>query len=81
MLGYSLKDYWTDGKKLADAIVGCYEIFKPDSVDVSWDIVMEAETDGAELEFPENFVPWVKGYILTQKSALGLPKIPQPGRS
>jgi len=81
MLGYSLKDYWTDGKKLAEATVACYEIFKHDSVDVSWDIVMEAETVGAELEFPDDSGPQVKRYILSQKSALGSLKLPQPESS
>ena len=78
VLGCSLKDYWRDGKKLAEATVACYEIFRHDSVDVSWDIVLEAETAGAPLEFPDDGVPRVKQYILSQKSALGSLKLPDP---
>jgi len=81
VLGCSLKDYWGDGKKLAEATVACYELFQHDSVDVSWDIVLEAETVGAPLEFPEDGVPRVKKYILSQKSALGTLELPDPERS
>jgi len=81
VLGCSLKDYWTDGKKLAEATVAGYELFKPDSVEVTWDIAMEAETAGAELEFPDDAVPRVKRYILSQKSSLGSLRLPQPESS
>jgi len=60
VLGCSLKDYWTDGKKLADATLACYELFRHDSVETSWDIMMEAEAAGAELEFPKNGIPRVR---------------------
>jgi len=81
VLGCSLKDYWTDGKKLADGTIACYELFKHDSLEVTWDIMMEAEAAGAELEFPENGVPRVRRYVLSQKSALGSLKLPQPESS
>lgn len=81
VVGCPLKDYWTDWKKLAEGTLACYELFKHDSVEVSWDIMMEAETAGAELEFPEDGIPRVKKYILSQKSALGYLKLPQPERS
>ena len=77
----SLKDYWTDGGKLAEGTIACYELFKHDSVEVSWDIMMEAETAGAELEFPEDGIPRVRRYILSQKSALGSLKLPHPESS
>lgn len=81
VLGCSLKDYWSDGKKLAEGTVACYELFKHDSVEVTWDIMMEAEAAGAELEFPEDGIPGVVKYILSQKSALGSLKLPQPESS
>lgn len=77
VLGCSLKDYWSDGKKLAEGTIACYELFKHDSVEVTWDIMMEAEAAGAELEFPEDGIPGVVKYILSQKSALGSLKLPQ----
>jgi len=81
ILGCSLKDYWTDGKKLAEATVACYELFQHDSLDISWDIVMEAETAGAPLEFPDDSVPRVQHYILSRKSALASLRLPDPDRS
>jgi uroporphyrinogen decarboxylase len=81
VLGCSLKDYWRDGKKLAEGTMACYELFKHDSVEVSWDIMMEAEAAGAELEFPDDGIPRVKKYIFSEKSALGSLKLPQPERS
>jgi uroporphyrinogen decarboxylase len=81
VVGCPLRDYWTDPKKLAEGTLACYELFKHDSVEVSWDIMMEAETAGAELEFPEEGIPRVKKYILSQKSALGSLKLPQPDSS
>ncbi len=81
VLGCSLKDYWSDGKKLAEGTIACYELFKHDSVEVTWDIMMEAEAAGAELEFPEDGIPGVRKYILSQKSTLGSLKLPQPESS
>lgn len=76
ILGCSLKDYWRDGKKLAEGTLACFELFKHDTEEISWDIMMEAEAAGAELEFPEDGVPRVKNYILSQKSALGSLQLP-----
>ncbi len=81
VLGCSLKDYWRDGRKLADGTLACFELFKHDSVEVSWDIMMEAEASGAQLEFPEDGIPRVRNYILSQKSALGSLQLPQPESS
>jgi len=81
VLGCSLKDYWTDGKKLAEGTIACYELFKQDSVEVTWDIMMEAEAAGAELEFPEDGIPGVGKYILSQKLELGSLELPQPESS
>jgi len=79
VMGYSLRDYWTDWKKLAEATTTCYEILKTDSVDIGWDIQMEAEAAGAVLEFPDDGVPQVKRHVLAAKSALSSLKVPQPG--
>jgi uroporphyrinogen decarboxylase len=70
VLGCSPQDYFQDGKKLAESTVACYELFGHDTVDITWDIVLEAETVGAKLEFPEDSVPRVGEYVLSTKSAL-----------
>ncbi len=81
VLGCSLKDYWKDGRKLVDGTLACLELFKHDSVEVSWDIMMEAEASGAQLEYPEDGIPRVRNYILSRKSALGSLRLPQPESS
>ncbi len=78
VLGCSLKDYWRDAQKLADGTLACFELFRHDSVEVSWDIMMEAEASGARLEFPEDGIPRVRNYILSEKSALGSLELPRP---
>jgi len=78
ILGCSLKDYWMDGRKLLAGTLRGYELFQQDSVDVGWDIFLEAETAGAELEFREDSVPQVKVHRLAQKSALASLKLPNP---
>lgn len=81
ILGCSLKEYFQDGKKLAESTVAGYELFGQDSTDIGWDIVMEAETAGAELEFPDDSVPRVRKHVLSQKTALSSLKLPHPEKS
>ena len=81
VLGCSPKEYFQDGKKLADSTFACYELFGQDSVDVAWDIMMEAETAGAELEFPDDSAPRVRKHVLSQKTALSSLELPQPEKS
>jgi uroporphyrinogen decarboxylase len=71
VLGCSLKDYWRDWRKLVEGTMKCYELCPTDTVSLSWDIHMEAEAVGSRLEFPDDGVPGVKNYLLSQKSALG----------
>jgi len=81
VLGCSLKEYWMDWRKLAEGTIACYELFKHDSVEISWDIMMEAEAAGGELEFPEGGIPRVRRYILSKKSTLSSLRLPQPENS
>ncbi len=81
ILGCSLKEYWLSGKKLTEGTLAAYNLFHHDSVEISWDIVMEAESLGAELEFPQEGVPQVKKYILAQKSALDSLSLSSPEKN
>lgn len=81
ILGCPLKEYWLSGKKLAEGTLAGYHLFCYDSVEVSWDIVMEAETIGAELEFPTEGIPQVKKYVLAQKSALDSLSLSSPAEN
>ena len=81
ILKSSLGDYFQDPKKLADSTVASFDLFAQDSVDVGWDIMMEAETAGAELEFSDDSVPRVRKHILSDKSALSSLVLPDPEKS
>lgn len=78
VMGCSPKDYYQQGKKLAESTLICHEIFQHDSVDVGWDIFLEAEAAGAELEFPEDGIPQVRRHVLSAKSALSSLQLPRP---
>ncbi len=81
VLGCSAGEYFQDPRKLVDSTLAAYELFHQDSVDVVWDIHMEAEAAGAELEFPDDGVPRVRKHVLSQKSALSSLHLPRPESS
>jgi uroporphyrinogen decarboxylase len=81
VLGCSPKEYYQDWRKLADSTLICHEMFQHDSVDVAWDIFLEAEAAGAELEFPEDGVPQVRRHVLSRKTALSALQLPRPDSS
>jgi uroporphyrinogen decarboxylase len=81
VLGCSPLEYFQNGKKLADSTVDCHGLFQHDSVDVTWDIFLEAEAAGAELVFPDDGVPQVRKHVLSSKSMLSSLSLPHPDRS
>ena len=81
ILGCRLKDYWSDGKKLVEGTLAAYERFGHDAVEISWDIMMEAETAGAELEFRDDSVPQVKRHALAEKKNLAKLAVPDPEKA
>jgi uroporphyrinogen decarboxylase len=83
ILDCPLKVYWQDWRKLVEGTQRCYELCPTDTVSLSWDIHMEAEAVGSQLEFPDDGVPAVNRYLLSQKGALGnlnLSQIQNSGR-
>jgi uroporphyrinogen decarboxylase len=78
VLGCSPREYYQDGRKLADSTLIGHEMFQHDSVDVGWDIFLEAEAAGAELEFPSDGVPQVRRHVLSQKTALSALHLSRP---
>jgi uroporphyrinogen decarboxylase len=81
ILGCPLKEYWTDEKRLVEGTLSAYERFGHDAVEVSWDIMMEAEAAGAELEFRDDSVPQIKRYVLAEKKSLGKMAVPDPEKA
>lgn len=79
-LGYSIKDYLTDSKKLAQCQIQSFEIYKPDVVAVMADLNMEAEAAGNELIFPEDSICQPKKRVLEDKSKLAKLNLPDPAK-
>ena len=52
LAGYSLRQYTTDAKALADSVVRYYERFKPDAVWLSADTWVTAQAMGAKSGLP-----------------------------
>jgi len=81
VLGCSPREYFQEGRKLAQSTLLGHEMFQHDSVDVTWDIFLEAEAAGGELEFPEDGVPRVRRPVLSRKTALSALQLPRPESS
>ena len=81
ILDCPLKDYWTDGKKLTEGTLAAYERFGHDAVEIAWDLMMEAETAGAELEFQEDSIPQIKRHVLAEKKNLTKLAVPDPEKA
>jgi len=81
VLGCSPREYYQEGEKLAHSTLLAHEMFQHDSVDVAWDIFLEAEAAGAELEFPDDGVPQVRKHLLSRKAALSALQVPRPESS
>jgi uroporphyrinogen decarboxylase len=56
-------------------------MFQQDSVEVGWDIFLEAEAAGAELEFPDEGVPQVRKHVLSRKTDVSALQLPRPDSS
>jgi uroporphyrinogen decarboxylase len=78
LLGCPLNQYFTDGRKLLEGTLLAAERFGHDAVEISWDIMMEAETAGAEMEFRDDAVPQVKRHVLAEKRNLEKLAVPNP---
>jgi uroporphyrinogen decarboxylase len=81
LLKCPLKEYWTDGRKLVEGTLLAYDRYGHDAVEISWDIMMEAETAGAELEFRDDSVPQVKRHVLAEKRNLEKLAVPDPEKA
>ena len=76
--GYSVREILTDAQKSAEAHLAFYDRFHPDSLIIYNDLLLEAETIGCELVFPEDNISHAKAPILTENSNLADLKVPDP---
>lgn len=75
LLGVDAETYLKDPDKIVAGIMKAYELYKPDGLPVVFDIQIEAEALGCELQWAKNNPPAVKTHILDNKNVSEL-KIP-----
>lgn len=68
--GQSLGRYFTDARAMADVIVGGYERFGFDGVQLSLGVTGEAQALGARVDQPEEGAPLLREHILSDMSRL-----------
>lgn len=79
LIGIDARTYYTDPDRLADAHIALYEELKHDVVALMGDLYLEVEAMGAEVDFLENEVPRLIGYLLKEdKARLGSLDVPDP---
>ena len=76
--GMTIKEYLTNPKKFAKAVVASYERFQGDVVTMMADLVMETEACGSTVAMPEDDLAYVTKHILDDKKKLLKLKVPDP---
>ena len=66
LIGIDARTYYTDPDRLADAHIALYEELKHDVVALMGDLYFEVEAMGAQVDFLENEVPRLRGYLLKE---------------
>lgn len=80
LLGYSMKDFYTDPIRQTKSILTAYETFQPDTVPGVLAPGASAEAIGCEIEYTEFGQPHVVKRSLVNKSNLSKLKLPEPQR-
>ncbi len=76
--GMTIKEYLTQPKKFAKAVVASYERFQGDVVTMMADLVMETEACGSTVAMPEDDLAYVTKHVLDDKKKLAKMKVPDP---
>jgi uroporphyrinogen decarboxylase len=77
--GYTIKEFATDGKKNAACLIGAYQEFGYDGVQVGSDVTIEGEAVGSRVGFPPDNIPAVVEPFLLEPRIDRL-KMPDPRR-
>jgi MtaA/CmuA family methyltransferase len=64
LLGMGAKEYLTNADAIVDGLVKAKELYSPDALPVMFDVQMEAEALGCNLEWSDQTPPAVVGHIL-----------------
>lgn len=66
LTGVSAKEILTDGEKLFNALLEVNKLYRPDGQPVLFDLQIEAEILGCELQWAEDAPPAVKTHVLSE---------------
>ena len=78
LIGANSREFFTDPQVFVKAQVAAAERYRPDIVIMMWDLLLDVEAMGNELEFPEDGMCYSKTEALEDKSNLGSLKVPDP---
>ncbi len=78
LVGKTIREYLTDPDIQAEAQLAANERYQPDIVVMMADLLMEVEAMGAELNFPDQSVCYMKKHLLEDKRKLDTLEIPNP---
>jgi len=80
LVGASIRDFLTKPEVFVKAQVAAFERYKPDIMIMMWDLAIDTEAMGNEMEFPENSMSMTKKEILADKGKLGSIEVPDPSK-
>ena len=75
--GMRLKDYYTDGEKMARAQIAAFEEYGHDAISIFSEVGIIAEAMGSEFEYPDNDLPVLRSPVLEKKDISDI-DVPNP---
>jgi uroporphyrinogen decarboxylase len=78
LVGASSREFFTDPKVFIKSQVAAAERYRPDIVIMMWDLLLDVEAMGNELEFPVDGMCYSKTEMLEEKSNLSKLRVPDP---
>lgn len=75
--GMRLKDYYTDGEKMARAQIAAFEEYGHDAISIFSEVGIIAEAMGSEFEYPDNDLPVLRSPLLEKKDIADI-DVPNP---
>ena len=75
--GMRLKDYYTDGEKMARAQIAAFEEYGHDAISIFSEVGIIAEAMGSEFEYPDDDLPVLRSPVLEKKGVADI-DVPNP---
>lgn len=77
LIGVTAEDFFKSSDNIVNGVLKAYELYKPDGLPVLFDLQVEAEAMGCELQYADSNPPSVKTHPLEQGKELKDIKIPE----